>query len=42
MKRFLIFLSIFLLVGVATVNASVTIDFSDMSLGVDGFYRRAA
>jgi hypothetical protein len=38
MRRFLIFLSIFLLVGVATANASVTIDFSDMSLGVDGFY----
>ena len=38
MRKFLIFLSIFLLVGVATANASVTIDFSDMSLGVDGFY----
>lgn len=38
MRRFLIFLSIFLLVGVATANASVTIDFSDMGLGVDGFY----
>lgn len=38
MRRFLIFLSIFLLVGVATANASVTIDFSDMSLGVDAFY----
>ena len=38
MKKLLIFLSIILIAGITSANASVVIDFSDMSLGVDGFY----
>ena len=40
MKKFLIFLSIplFVLWGITSAGASVVIDFSDLNLGVDGFY----
>ena len=38
MKKLVILLAIFVLVGATSANAYDFIDFSDMSLGVDGFY----